>query len=91
MSTISLRVRDDLKAKAQRLARREGVSLNNWINASIAAAVAQDEALAWFDERLWGVDAEALEKRVVRFMRKSRKGSGPSREQVRRAVGKDEG
>ena len=31
MATLSLRIRDDLKRKAQELAKRKGVSLNNYI------------------------------------------------------------
>ncbi len=33
MAMLSLRMRDDLKRKAQDLAPRQGVSLNNFINA----------------------------------------------------------
>lgn len=51
MASLSLRIRDDLKRKAQTLARRHGVSLNNFVNATLAAAVAQEETLAFFDDR----------------------------------------
>ncbi len=40
MATLSLRMRDDLKAKAQELASQQGVSLNSYINATLAATVA---------------------------------------------------
>jgi hypothetical protein len=53
-----------LKRKAQTLARREGVSLNNFVNATLAAAVAQEETLAFFDDRLKDVDLEAYGARV---------------------------
>jgi len=33
-------MRDDLKAKAQELASQQGVSLNSYINATLAATVA---------------------------------------------------
>lgn len=36
MATVSLRMRDDLKRKAQHLAKRQGVSLNGFINATVA-------------------------------------------------------
>ena len=39
-------MRDDLKRKGKNLTLREGVSLNNLINATVAACVAQEEALA---------------------------------------------
>jgi len=34
--------------------------LNNFVNAMLAAAVAQEETLAFFDDRLKDVDLEAL-------------------------------
>ncbi|MFG0254759.1 MAG: toxin-antitoxin system HicB family antitoxin [Rhodopirellula sp. JB053] len=46
MATLSLRMRDDLKAKAQELASKQGVSLNSYINATLAATIAQTETLA---------------------------------------------
>ncbi len=52
MATLSVRIRDDLKRKVQELAASQGVSLNNFINASVAAAVAQDETLRCFGDRL---------------------------------------
>jgi predicted HicB family RNase H-like nuclease len=44
-------MRDDLKAKAQQLAQEQGVSLNGFINATLAAAIAQQETLAFFVRR----------------------------------------
>ena len=86
MATLSLRMRDDLKQKAQRLARAQGVSLNGFVNANIAAAVAQQETLELFGGRLRGVDQEALHRRVLRFMRKTRPGKEPSIDEIERAV-----
>ena len=45
MATLSLRMRDDLKQKVQQLAKEQGVSSNGFVNATIAAAVAQQEVL----------------------------------------------
>lgn len=87
MATLSVRMRDDLKQKAQSLARRQRVSLNNFINAIVAAAVAQEEALAFFDDRLKGMDLEELHKRVMAFMRETKPGSGPSAEELKEAMG----
>ena len=86
MATLSLRIRDSLKRKAGELARRQGVSLNNFINATLAAAVAQEETLAYFDDRLKGQDLAALHRRVLAFMEQTRPGPEPSPEQVRRAI-----
>ncbi len=86
MATLSLRVRDSLKRKVATLAEREGVSLNNYINATLAATVAQEEALAFFDERLRGVDLPAVRRRVMGFMGKPRPGKEPAAEEVERAI-----
>ena len=88
MATLSLRIRETLKRKAQNLAKRQGVSLNNFINTTIAAAIAQEEALAFFDDRLKDLDLEALHRRVMAFMGKRRPGPEPSLEQVERAAGR---
>jgi antitoxin component of RelBE/YafQ-DinJ toxin-antitoxin module len=86
MATLSLRIRDVLKRKAQDLAKRQGVSLNNYINATIAAAVAQEEALAFFEDRLRTVDLAALHRRVMAFMSKERLGREPSQTEVDHAI-----
>ena len=79
-------MRDDLKQKAQLMAKEQGVSLNGFINATIAAAVAQQETLTYFSDRLKDIDQDALHKRVVKFMRKTRAGKEPSIEEIERAV-----
>lgn len=43
MSTVTHRIRDDLKKKAQAIAREHHVSLNNCVNVALSAAVAQTE------------------------------------------------
>ena len=86
MATFSLRMRDDLKQKAQQLAKEQGVSLNGFINATLAATVAQQETLTLFSDRLRDVDQEALHKRVLKFMRKTRPGKEPTLEEIERAV-----
>jgi hypothetical protein len=79
-------MRDDLKRKAQSLAERQGVSLNNYINSIVAASVAQEETMRFFRNRLQDVDFAALHKRVLKFMQKSRPGSDPSPGELRRLV-----
>ena len=86
MATLSLRMRDDLKRKAQQLAKEQGVSLNGFINATIAASVAQQETLTFFSDRLRDMDPEALHQRVLKFMRRTRPGEEPSLEEIKRAV-----
>ena len=87
MATLSLRMRDDLKRKAQSLAEGQGVSLNNYINSVVAASVAQAETMRFFRDRVQAVDLAALEKRVLKFMEKSRPGADPSPEELRRLIG----
>jgi esterase/lipase len=79
-------MRDDLKKKAQQLASEQGVSLNGFINATLAATVAQQETLTFFSDRLRDVDQETLHERVLQFMRKTRPGKEPSIEELERAV-----
>ena len=86
MARLSLRLRDGLKRKAQELAEREGVSLNNYINATLAASVAQEETLAFFDDRLRTVDLEALHRRVAGFLAKTRPGREPSSAELDKAI-----
>ena len=89
MATLSLRIRDTLKIKAQEMAKRQGVSLNNLINATLAAAVAQEDAIAFFDDRLRGQDLDAVRKRVLTFMARTETGEEPSPAEVRRARGQE--
>jgi hypothetical protein len=69
------------------LAERQGVSLNNFINATVAASVAQEETLRFFDERLRHIDVEALHKRVQRFMSETKPGNGPTEDEISSARG----
>ena len=87
MAILSLRMRDDLKRKAQHLAQRQGVSLNNFINAAVAASVAQEETLTFFDDRLKDVDLEALHQRVLAFMAETKAGTDPTTEELQRVMG----
>ena len=79
-------MRDDLKLKAQQLAKEQGVSLNGFINATTAAAVAQQETLTFFSDQLQNVDQDTLHKRVLKFMCKTRPGPEPSLEEIERAI-----
>ncbi len=86
MVTISLRMRDDLKQKVQQLAKEQGVSLNVFINATLAATIAQQETLTFSSDRRKDVDQETLHKRVLNFMRKARCGKEPSVDEIERAI-----
>ncbi len=58
MATLSLRMRDDLKAKAQQLASQQRVPLNSYIIATLAATISQAEKLAMMGDRLSSIDRE---------------------------------
>jgi hypothetical protein len=79
-------MRDDLKKKAQQLANEQGVSLNGFINATLAATIAQQETLSFSGDRLRDADLDALRERVLKFVRKTRSGEEPSIEEIERAV-----
>ena len=86
MATLSLRMRDDLKAKAQQLASQQGVSLNSYINATLAATISQAETLAMMGDRLSTIDRDQLHARVIKFMSKTRSGSEPTPAEIKRAI-----
>ena len=87
MSTLTLRIREDLKRKAQEIARHQQVSLNNYVNAVLAATIAQEEALSFFRDRLRDVDLDDLHERTVAFMTQTRSGTEPTREELLEAMG----
>lgn len=89
MATLSLRMRDDLKRKAQSLAKRQGVSLNNYINSVIAASISQEETMRYFRDRVQDVDVGALHKRVLKWMEQRRPGADPSPDELRRFIGEN--
>lgn len=86
MATLSLRMRDDLKAKAQQLASEQGVSLNSYINATLAATISQAETLAMMGDRLNTIHREQLRARVMKFMSKTRRGNEPTLAEIKRAT-----
>ena len=86
MATLSLRMRDDLKAKAQQLASEQGVSLNSYINATLAATISQAETLAMMGDRLSTIDRDQLHARVIKFMSKTRSGSEPTPAEIKRTI-----
>jgi len=86
MATLSLRMRDDLKAKAQELASKQGVSLNSYINATLAATIAQSETLAMMGDRLGNIDREQLHARVIKFMSKTQTGTEPTPAEIEKTI-----
>ncbi len=85
MATLSLRMRDDLKEKAQQMASEQGVSLNSYINATLAATISQQETLALLGDRLREIDQDRLHARVMKFMSPSLNGTDPTLDEIERA------
>lgn len=87
MKVVHLQMDDDLKAKVQQLASHQGVSLNRYINATLASTVARAETLTMMGDRLSNVHREKLHARVMKFMSKTQTASEPSPEEIERAIG----
>jgi predicted transcriptional regulator len=51
MSTLSIRLPKSLHQKVKDLAKREGVSINQIINVTLAEKVAADEAMQYLEDR----------------------------------------
>lgn len=88
MATLSLRMRDDLKTKAQELASQQWVLLNSYMNATLAATISQRETLAMRGDRLSDFDQEKWLARVLKFMLRTRSGTEPKISPMELAIGK---
>ncbi len=88
MSAISIRLPDDLKDKAMRLAKKKNMSFNGLVNYWLQAAVMQEETVEWMKSRLNGKDAELLISQLGKFLKKTKPGAEPTLEDIRRAMGK---
>jgi hypothetical protein len=73
MSSYPLNLPDSLKRAAQLRAKRDGVSLNQWIAAAVAEKVGAMNAIEFFSERAVGADATG--KRLLDLL-----GRAPDRE-----------
>jgi len=65
-NTYPLKLPDSVKKAAQRLAKEDGVSLNQWISAAVAQKVGVVETAAAFFERRAAEGGQADLKRFVR-------------------------
>ena len=60
MSAVSIKLPDDLKKKALRLAKKKNVPLNGLVNYWLQTAVLQDETIEWMKRHLRGKNSELL-------------------------------
>jgi HicB family len=67
MSSYPLNLPDSLKQEAQLRAKRDGVSLNQWIATAVAEKVGSAKAVDFFSERAAGSDPTG--KRLLGILR----------------------
>ncbi len=83
MSTLSIRVPDALKKKASRLARKNKMSFNAFINQWLQIAVAREETLEWMDNRLKNKNTKELILNFESYLSKSKQGKEPTAAEVK--------
>ncbi len=86
MSTISISMPDDLKAKALQLANKENMSLDAFVNYWLQTAVLRDETIEWMKARLQGRNADLLIAAFGKFLEKTKPGDEPSLEEIQHAM-----
>ena len=88
MSAMSIRIPDELKAKAMRLAKKQNISFNSLVNHWLRAAVIQDETLVWMKRRLHGKDPELLIAQLGDFLKEANSGEEPTLDEISQAMTK---
>lgn len=85
MSTLSIRLPDDLKAKAILLAKKKNMSLNELVKYWLQTAVVQEETMAWMEKRLQGKNPEQFLAAFGDFLDKTKPGSEPTLAEIQQA------
>jgi len=83
MSTLSIRVPDTLKKKASRLARKNEMSFNAFVNHWLEIAVTREETLEWMETRLSNKNMNELIAGFGNFLNNTKEGSEPSAEEIK--------
>ena len=86
MSALSIRIPDDLKEKAMRLAKKNKISFNSLVNHWLRAAVMQDETINWMNRRLRNKDTERLIAEFGNFLNQTTQGEEPEFEEILKAM-----
>ena len=86
MSAISIRLPDDLKDKAMRLAKKNSMSFNGLVNYWLQAAVMQDETREWMKRRLAGKDTDVLVAELGSFLARTEAGEEPDLDDIQQAM-----
>ncbi|ETW96168.1 hypothetical protein [Candidatus Entotheonella palauensis] len=86
MGAISVRLPDDLKDKAMKLAKKKNISFNSLVNHWLQAAVMQDETLEWMNKQLGGKKPTDLIADFGDFLARSEPGDEPALEDIEQAL-----
>ncbi len=86
MSAISVRLPDELKDKAMRLAKKKNMSFNSLVNYWLQAAVQQDETIEWMKSRLSGKNPDLVIAKFGDFLQKTQPGGEPSIDEIQQAM-----
>ena len=88
MAALSVRIPDELKNKARRLARKQNLSLNSLINHWLRTAVMQDETIEWMKRQLGGKNPERLIASFGKTLSDIQPGKEPLLNDIEKAIGK---
>lgn len=86
MAALSIRLPDDLKEKAMRLANKNNISFNALVNYWLQAAVTQDETREWMRKRLQGKNQALLIKKLGSLLDQTKPGREPSLKEIEQAM-----
>lgn len=86
MGAISVRLPDDLKDKAMKLAKKKNISFNSLVNHWLQTAVMQDETLEWMNKQLGGKKPVDLIADFGDFLERSEPGDEPTLEDIQQAL-----
>lgn len=86
MSTLSISLPEDLKAKAVQLAQKKKMSLDALVNYWLLTAVVQDETIEWMKTRLASKNPEFLIAEFGKFLEKTKIGTEPTLEEIQEAM-----
>ena len=86
MGVISVRLPDDLKDKAMKLAKKKNISFNSLVNHWLQAAVMQDETLEWMNRQLGGKKPADLIADFGAYLAQNEPGKEPTLDEIQQAM-----
>ncbi len=82
MSTLSIRVPDNLKEKAVNMAKRNSMSFNAFVNHWLQIAVVREETKEWMNSRLSAKNRAELKSEFEAFLKKTKSGNEPTQKEI---------